>query len=94
MATPLDETAKARIADTHPDWEVRGEEMVRTVTFDDFSAAVGFVVRVALAAEAADHHPDIDIRWNRVTLTLSTHSAGALTERDTSLATTIDTMTA
>ena len=64
--------------------------MSREFTFADFSAAIGFVVRTALAAEVLDHHPDIDIRWNRVTLTLSTHSAGALTELDRQLAATID----
>jgi 4a-hydroxytetrahydrobiopterin dehydratase len=94
MAIPLDEAAKAELADTHPDWEVRGEEMTRTLTFDDFAEAVGFVVRVGIAAEAAEHHPDIDIRWNRVILTLSTHSAKALTDRDTGLASTIDAMVA
>jgi 4a-hydroxytetrahydrobiopterin dehydratase len=51
---------------------------------------MGFVTRVALAAEKADHHPDIDIRWNKVTLTLSTHSADGLTEKDLSLADQVD----
>ena len=51
---------------------------------------MGFVNRVALAAEAADHHPDIDIRWNRVTLRLTTHSVGALTDLDRALAEQID----
>jgi 4a-hydroxytetrahydrobiopterin dehydratase len=92
MATPLDEDDRERLTDTHPDWDLRGEELTRTLTFGDFAEAVGFVVRVAIAAEAADHHPDIDIRWNRVTLTLSTHSAKALTDRDTGLASTIDAM--
>lgn len=94
MATPLDKAGRARLADTHPDWDIHGEEMTRTLTFDDFAEAVGFVVRVAFAAEAADHHPDIDIRWNRVILTLSTHSAKALTDLDTELASTIDAMVA
>ena len=62
----------------------------RTFVFDDFAAAVGFVVRVGFLAEAADHHPDIDIRWNKVTLVLSTHSEGALTAKDTALAAQID----
>lgn len=92
MATPIDQPGKARLADTHPEWELRGEEMTRTLTFDDFAEAVGFVVRVGIAAEAADHHPDIDIRWNRVILTLSTHSEKALTDLDTGLASTIDAM--
>jgi pterin-4a-carbinolamine dehydratase len=67
-----------------------GEEIGRTFEFSDFGEAMGFVARVALAAERADHHPDIDIRWNRVTLTLSTHSAGALTAKDTALAAEVD----
>jgi 4a-hydroxytetrahydrobiopterin dehydratase len=90
MTTPLDDGARQSLADTHPDWELRGEEMTRTLTFGDFAEAVGFVVRIAFAAEAADHHPDIDIRWNRVILTLSTHSAKALTDLDTGLASAID----
>jgi 4a-hydroxytetrahydrobiopterin dehydratase len=51
---------------------------------------VAFVVRVGFLAEAADHHPDIDVRWNKVTLVLSTHSEGALTEMDVALAAQID----
>ncbi|MEX1274368.1 MAG: 4a-hydroxytetrahydrobiopterin dehydratase, partial [Bacteroidota bacterium] len=56
----------------------------------DFVHAMGFVNSVALLAEGMDHHPDIDIRWNKVTLTLSTHSAGGLTENDFKLAKAID----
>lgn len=65
----------------------------RTVMLKDFVAAMGFVQSVALLAEKADHHPDIDIRWNRVTLTLSTHSAGGLTEKDFALAALINSLT-
>jgi len=75
---------------SHPAWWIDGEEISRTFEFADFGEAMGFVNRVALAAEKADHHPDIDIRWNKVTLTLSTHSAGALTDFDRSLVETID----
>ena len=66
--------------------------MTRTFAHEDFQAAVAFVVRVGFLAEAADHHPDIDIRWNKVTLVLSTHSEGALTEKDTALAAQIDAL--
>jgi 4a-hydroxytetrahydrobiopterin dehydratase len=69
-----------------PGWRRDGNEIVKTFEFDGFGSAMNFVNRVADAAQAADHHPDIDIRWNKVTLTLSTHSAGGLTERDTKLA--------
>lgn len=74
----------------HPEWTLAGEELQRTFEFGDFPAAISFVVRAAFAAEAADHHPDIDIRWNKVTMTLSTHSENALTEKDTALAAEFD----
>ncbi len=70
----------------HPDWALESESIHRTFQFGDFTEAVSFVVRVGFQAEAADHHPDIDIRWNKVTLVLSTHSEGALTAKDTELA--------
>lgn len=75
---------------SHPKWSWADEEITRTFEFGDFAESMGFVTRVALAAEKADHHPDIDVRWNKVTLTLSTHSAGGLTEKDLSLADQID----
>jgi 4a-hydroxytetrahydrobiopterin dehydratase len=69
-----------------PDWERHGSEIRRTFTFDDFSGSMAFVNRVAVFAEAMNHHPDIDIRYAEVTLTLSTHDAGGLTARDFDLA--------
>lgn len=72
-----------------PDWESSGDpanEIRATFTLVDFAAALDFVVRVGQAAESMDHHPDIDIRWNTVTLVLSTHSAGGLTQLDIELA--------
>ncbi len=72
------------------DWKIQGKEITKQFQFADFVHAMGFVNSVALVAERANHHPDIDVRWNKVTLTLSTHSAGGLTEQDFSLATTID----
>ena len=86
MPTPLTPTERDQFLADHPDWAIDGETMTRTFVFADFGAAMGFVTSVAIAAERADHHPDIDIRWNKVTLALSTHSAGALTDKDTSLA--------
>lgn len=74
----------------HDGWSREGDSLVRTFEFADFTGAMGFVTRVALAAEKAFHHPDIDIRWNQVTLRLSTHSEGGLTDKDTDLADTID----
>jgi 4a-hydroxytetrahydrobiopterin dehydratase len=71
-------------------WERRGDELVTTVTLPDFAGALSFVNAVGAAAEAANHHPDIDIRWNKVTLTLTTHDSGGLTVLDLALAAAID----
>lgn len=71
-------------------WELKDNSIVKLYKFKDFLEAMRFVNRVAEQAEAADHHPDILIRWNKVTLTLSTHSAGGLTEKDFNLAAQID----
>lgn len=67
-------------------WSRQDNTIVRTFQFKDFPAAVKFVNGVAVAAEEAWHHPDIDIRWNKVTLTLTTHDAGGLTRKDFDLA--------
>ena len=77
-------------AAAHPEWKAVGETITRTFTFEDFGDALGFVVRVGVTAERAFHHPDIDIRWNKVTLTLTSHDVGGLTERDVELAARID----
>lgn len=69
-----------------PGWKQRGKSIQRMFELEDFATAVKFVNRVAKLAEKACHHPDIDIRWNKVTLTLSTHSEGGLTEKDFALA--------
>ncbi len=73
-----------------PDWALQGGALRKTYGFSDFRAAMAFVNRVADAAEAADHHPDIDIRYNKVTLELVTHDAGGLTHRDIALAAQIE----
>ena len=69
-----------------PAWSLSGKAIARTYAFKDFPAAMKFVNAVAGLAEQAGHHPDIDIRWNRVTLALTTHDAGGLTEKDFALA--------
>lgn len=69
-----------------PGWAEDGDEISRTFTFKDFAEAMRFVNNVADEAEKANHHPDIDIRWNKVTLKLSTHDTGGLTEKDFALA--------
>ncbi len=73
-----------------PGWSRRGEVLTRTYQFRNFSEAMDFVNRVADEAESADHHPDIDIRYSKVTLSLSTHSAGGITDNDIALAKAID----
>jgi 4a-hydroxytetrahydrobiopterin dehydratase len=82
----LDDSAIQTALMELPGWRREGDEIVKTYQFDGFESAITFVTRVAAAAQAADHHPDIDIRWNKVKLALSTHSAGGLTERDITLA--------
>ena len=72
--------------EAHPEWAREGKEISRTYVFKNFNQSMGFVTRVGLEAEKANHHPDIDIRWNKVTLTLSTHDEGGLTARDLDLA--------
>lgn len=69
-----------------PEWKKQGSLIARTFVFKDFPAALRFVNKVAVAAEKAWHHPDIDIRWNRVTLALTTHDEGGLTTKDFQLA--------
>jgi 4a-hydroxytetrahydrobiopterin dehydratase len=83
-----DTEVTARLLDL-PDWgRAEGEEPAITATYqlEDFADALAFVNAVGAEAEAMDHHPDIDIRWNTVTLVLSTHSAGGLTAKDFELA--------
>jgi 4a-hydroxytetrahydrobiopterin dehydratase len=75
-----------------PDWKLEGKEIVRRYEFADFAAAMVFVNRVAEKAEAAGHHPDIDIRYNKVRLALVSHDKGGLTKRDMSMAKAIDSI--
>lgn len=73
-----------------PEWDLDGKRLVRTMEFDGFEEAVDFVNEVAEIAEKHGHHPDIDIRYNKVILSLTTHSAGGLTEDDFTVAAVID----
>ncbi|MGH9054318.1 MAG: 4a-hydroxytetrahydrobiopterin dehydratase [Acidimicrobiales bacterium] len=73
-------------------WTRDGDEIVKVATFEDFAAALAWVNRVGELAEARNHHPDIAISWNKVTLRLSTHSAGGLTGSDIDLAKEIDAL--
>jgi 4a-hydroxytetrahydrobiopterin dehydratase len=67
-------------------WAKRRNEIEKKFEFKDFVQAMGFVNSIALLAERANHHPDIDIRWNKVLLVLSTHSEGGITKKDIALA--------
>ena len=75
-----------------PGWKLENKEIVRSFEFPDFKAAMQFVNAVAGNAESAGHHPDIDIRYNKVRLSLVTHDAGGLTERDFDLAAAVDSL--
>ena len=75
---------------TIPDWQVESGELVRTFLFKDFRASLAFVNKVGDLAEAAGHHPDIDIRYNKVRLALVTHDAGGITQKDFDLAAAAD----
>ena len=74
------------------DWPTIDGALERSFTFGDFVEAMAFVNRVAGLAEEASHHPDIAVSWNRVTLRLATHSAGAITDKDHALAARIETV--
>ena len=69
-----------------PGWSRRGDVLTKTYTFDKFANGIAFVGRVADVADEMDHHPDIDIRYTKVTMTLSTHDAGGITPADLTLA--------
>lgn len=75
-----------------PAWKLQGQAIVRTVALPSFPDAMSFVQAVGELAEDHGHHPDIDIRYTRITLTLSTHDAGGLTEKDMKLAAAIDAL--
>jgi 4a-hydroxytetrahydrobiopterin dehydratase len=91
MSEPLDD-ASINTALSDLGWERQGDELVKQVQRADFAGAMVFVNQVAELAEAADHHPDIAISWNKVTLRLSTHSAGGITGKDLELAGHIDAL--
>ncbi len=75
-----------------PEWDHENQTIVRVLEFDDFMEGIDFVNAVAEIAEEAGHHPDIDIRWCTVTVRLTTHDAGGLTEADIEVARKIDTL--
>jgi 4a-hydroxytetrahydrobiopterin dehydratase len=90
MSSKLSDIEVQRALGDHAGWTRRGNAITRTFEFPKFPAAIAFVNRIADVAEQMDHHPDIDIRYTKVTCSLSTHSAGGITARDFKLAAAID----
>jgi 4a-hydroxytetrahydrobiopterin dehydratase len=85
MATLSDAEITAALA-ALSGWSREGDEIVKTFDRETFPGAIAFVVRIGFLAEKADHHPDLDVRWKRVRVALSTHDAGGLTAKDFDLA--------
>jgi len=75
-------------------WTRKGDALVKTFTFPTFMSGIAFVDRTAVAAEKMDHHPDLDIRYTKIGVTLSTHSAGGITSFDVALAREMETLAA
>lgn len=91
MAAPLlSDAALTALAEQLPQWELADGKLQRQFRFRDFSEAFGFISRVALAAEQLGHHPEWSNVWNRVSIALTTHDSGGLTELDVTLARRID----
>jgi 4a-hydroxytetrahydrobiopterin dehydratase len=93
MAGRLSDAEVQEALQALPEWAREGDEIVRTYESKSFSANIDFVGRIAELAEAADHHPDLDIRYTKLRVALSTHDAGGLTQRDFDLAAQIDAST-
>jgi 4a-hydroxytetrahydrobiopterin dehydratase len=91
MSTLSDEEIATGLA-TLAGWERSGDEIVKEYQLGNFKDSVAFVVRLSYEAEAADHHPDLDIRWNKVRVALSTHSEGGLTAKDLELAAAVEAL--
>ena len=90
MPAKLSDIEIQRSLGTRAGWTRRGNALTRTFEFPTFPAAIAFVNRIADVAEKMDHHPDVDIRYTKVTCSLSTHSAGGITAKDFTLAEEID----
>ena len=87
-----DDEVRAALAEGLSAWEFRDDALHRTFRFDSFRASIDFVDQVADGAEAADHHPDLMIRYTRVSVALSTHAERGVTAKDVALARTIDAL--
>ena len=91
MASLSPEDVDARLSDL-PGWERVGETIQRRFEFEDFAESIAFVNRIALVAEELSHHPDLAVSWNVVTVSITTHSQGALTNADFELAGRVDAL--
>jgi 4a-hydroxytetrahydrobiopterin dehydratase len=89
MATLSEDEIRAAL-DGLPGWELVDTEIAKEYRLSGFAGAITFVVRLSYEAQAADHHPDLDIRYDRVRVTLSTHSEGGVTDKDLDLARAIE----
>lgn len=89
---PLSDIEIQRALGGRPGWSRKGDTITRVYQFDTFPAGIAFLGQVAEAAEAQAHHPDIDIRYTKLTFSLSTHDAGGITDKDFTLAQAIDTL--
>ena len=92
MRTKLSDSEVQASLKTLPGWSLEGGAIVKTFKFGKFAEGIAFVQRVAQAADAMDHHPDIDIRYTKIRVALSTHDAGGITEMDVKLASRIEAL--
>ena len=90
MSAKLDSEAIEDWLKDRDGWKLKEGSLAKDFSFKDFRSSIVFVNRIATLADSADHHPDIDVRYTKVTLTLSTHDAGGITEKDLELARAID----
>jgi 4a-hydroxytetrahydrobiopterin dehydratase len=86
MALLSDNEVQDRLGQLETGWQREGDTIARRFTFDDFQGSIDFVNRITPPAEEMNHHPDLEISWNKVTVILSTHSQGGLTKNDFELA--------
>lgn len=86
MKKALTPTEIEDVLRAHPEWKLQDGKLIREWTFSNFLEAMAFVNQIAIIAEDAGHHPDIDIRYNRVLLALISHDAGGITQRDAAMA--------
>lgn len=92
MSELLDQDDLEAALKKHPDWELEGNSLTRVIEFEEFMEGIDFVNDLAEIADEAQHHPDILIQYNKVTLTLTTHDAGGVTGLDLELAQRIDNL--